>query len=99
MGEIVLTPLIVAELLSGDISPAHRVAIGELLQDFPLHRTPLAHWIEVGNLRRLLRSKGINATIPDAHIAQCALDGNATLFSRDDIFELISRHVPLRLSR
>jgi predicted nucleic acid-binding protein len=94
---LVHSPLVIAELLSGDLTLDRRERIGELLQDYPLHRTPLAHWIDVGNLRRLLASRGINATIPDAHLAQCALDLNATLLTRDDIFLAIASHVPLRL--
>lgn len=53
--------------------------------------------MRVGDLRRLLKSHGINATIPDAHIAQCALDLNATLFTRDDIFPRIANVTSLRL--
>lgn len=96
-GTMVFSPLVVAELLSGDLTAGQRATIGELLQDYGLHRTPLGHWIDVGNLRRLLRGKGINATLPDAHVAQCALDLNATLLTRDDIFLRIAEHTPLRL--
>src|SRR5205085_10796471 len=41
---------------------------------FRSHETPLEHWINVGNLRRALRQAGVSVTIPDAHVAQCALD-------------------------
>lgn len=92
-----LPPLVIAELLSGDLTLAQREVIGELLQDYPVHETPLEHWMNVGKLRRLLRSRGINATIPDAHVAQCALDLDATLLTRDDIFTSIASHTPLRL--
>ncbi len=96
---LVLSPLVIAELLSGDLTVRQRSLIGDLLQDFILHETPLAHWIAVGNLRRLLYSRGVNVTIPDAHIAQCALDLNATLLTRDEIFAQIARHTPLRLGQ
>ena len=92
-----LPPLVVSEVLSGANDPAVRVAIGELLQDVPVHQTPLAHWIDLGNLRRNLRRHGLNVTLPDAHVAQCALDLDATLITRDAIFCLIAEHVPLRL--
>jgi predicted nucleic acid-binding protein len=97
-GTLVLSPLAVAEVLSGDMTPPQRAKVGEMLQDFAVHATPLAHWLAVGDLRRFLRSKGINATIPDAHLAQCALERDAVLLSRDEIFVRIARHVPLRLS-
>lgn len=52
----------------------------------------------VGDLRRNLKLHGLNVTIPDAHIAQCALDRNAPLITRDAIFRRIAEHVPLRLA-
>jgi predicted nucleic acid-binding protein len=55
--------------------------------------------MNVGNLRRMLRAKGINTTIPDAHVAQCAIDLDATLLTRDDIFARIAAHTPLRLGQ
>jgi len=98
-GSVVLPPLVVAELLSGTNTPADRAAIGELLQDIRLHDTPLEHWMRAGELRRMLRSQGVNVSIPDAHVAQCALDMNAIPFSRDEIFVRIARHTSLRLAR
>jgi predicted nucleic acid-binding protein len=96
---LVLSPLVIAELLSGDLTADQRETVGYLLQDFVLHRTPLEHWINVGNLRRLLRSHGINATIPDAHVAQCAIDLDAVLLTRDDVFLQIASRTPLRLDQ
>jgi predicted nucleic acid-binding protein len=97
-GTGVLPPLVVSELISGAQSAdAHR-AIGELLQEAPLHDTPLQHWIAVGELRRRLRSKGLVVSTPDAHIAQCALDRNAILLTRDAIFRRMARHIPLRVA-
>lgn len=96
---VVIPPLVIAELLAGQNSPAQLTAIGELLQEFSLHETPLAHWIDVGFLRRLLRANGINATIPDTHVAQCALDLDAILLTGDAIFTRIAIHTPLRLGQ
>lgn len=97
--DLVISPLVVAEVLSGNITPEQRTTIGEILQDFPVHETPLSHWMAVGNLRRMLRNHGIKATIPDAHLAQCALDLGATLLTRDEIFTRIAAHTPLRLGQ
>jgi len=96
---LVLSPIVIAELLSGDLTFEQREMVGILLQDFPMHPTPLAHWIDLANLRRLLRSRGINATIPDAHVAQCALDLDATLLTGDAIFHDIASHTSLRLGQ
>ena len=98
-GTLILSPLAVAEVLSGNITPEQRAMVGELLQDFAVHPTPLEHWINVGNLRRMLRAKGINATIPDENIAQCAIDLGATLLTRDEIFTRIAAHTSLRLGQ
>ncbi len=96
-GAAILPPIVVAELISGARSAGDRAAIGELLQDAPLHETPLEHWIRVGDLRRRLAAKGVQITIPDAHVAQCALDRDAVLLTRDAVFARIAEHVPLRL--
>ena len=98
-GDLVMSPLVIAEILSGDLAPEARSAFGELLQDYPSHDTPLAHWIAVGELRRMLAKKGVNVTIPDAHVAQCALDLNAMLIAHDDIFTHIAAHTSLRLAQ
>lgn len=98
-GTLVLAPLVIAEVLSGNNTPRQREAIGDLLQEFPLHPTPLSHWMALGALRLALRHHGINVTIPDAHVAQCALDLDATLLTRDDIFLRISAHTSLRLAQ
>lgn len=96
-GAVVLPPIVVAELVSGATTPAQREGIGELLQDAPVHATQLEHWIRVGDLRRMLARKGVNPTVADAHVAQCALDRDAVLLARDGIFAQIAKHTPLRL--
>ena len=96
-GWVVLPPIVVSELISGAATQAQRQAIGNLLQDAPLHQTPLEHWIRVGDLRRKLAQKGLSVTTPDAHVAQCALDLDSTLLSSDAVFTSIAKHVRLRL--
>lgn len=98
-GEIVMSPIVVAELLSAAASPLERERIGDLLQEFVLHRTPLEHWMDCGELRRILAQKGVNVTIPDAHVAQCALDLGAVLYSGDGIFGEIAKHTHLRVRK
>lgn len=95
---VFLPPLVLSEVLSGADDLASRAQIGELLQDVPVHETPLAHWIDLGSLRRNLRRHGLNVTLPDAHVAQCALELDAALMTRDAVFGRIAKHVPLRLA-
>jgi predicted nucleic acid-binding protein len=97
-GTLVLPPLVVSEIVSGDMTLEQRIAFGELLQDAPLHATPLRHWLDVGTLRRELRRQGVNVTLPDAHVAQCALELDALLLTRDAIFGQIALHTRLRLT-
>ena len=97
-GTVVLSPLVVAELVSGALRPEERAAVAELLTELPLHETPLSHWLSVGALRRQLRGKGVSISTPDAHVAQCALDRGALLLSQDEVFTLVARHSRLRFS-
>ena len=96
-GHVVLPPIVVAELVSGARRPRDRAAIARLLEELPLHETPLDHWIRVGELRRQLLERGLSVSTPDAHVAQCALDREAVLLSRDGIFTRIAQVVGLRL--
>ena len=98
-GAAILPPIVISELITGATTQKQRQAIGELLQDAPVHDTPLEHWIRVGDLRRTLAQKGLAVTIPDAHVAQCALDLDAILLSSDGVFNSIAKYVPLRLRR
>ncbi len=96
-GLVVLSPVVVAELVSGAQTPRDRKAIAGLVADFPVHETPLEHWIRVGELRRELKARGISISTPDAHVAQCALDRGAPLLARDRIFPIVARALPLKL--
>ncbi len=98
-GIVVLPPIVVAELVSGARRPRDRAAIADLLGELPLHETPRVHWVHVGELRRNLQDHGVTVSTPDAHVAQCALDRDALLLSRDAVFGRIARHSRLRLER
>ena len=96
-GVVVLPPLVVAELVSGAKRAHERTAIAGLVRELAIHDTPLAHWVRVGELRRLLQDKGVAVSTPDAHVAQCALDRDALLLSRDRIFARIAQACRLRV--
>lgn len=96
-GLVVLPPLVVAELISGARRPADRAGIARLVDELPLHETPLDHWIRVGELRRRLLDRGLSVSTPDAHVAQCALDRDAVLLSKDAVFARIARFSALRV--
>lgn len=96
-GAVVLTPIVVAELVSGTARERDRREISKLVTELPLHETPLAHWVGVGELRRKARAKGLAVSTPDAHVARCALEREALLLSRDAVFPRIARIVPLHV--
>jgi len=95
---VVLAPVVVAELISGARRPRDRAAIADLLTELALHDTPIDHWVRVGELRRDLRDHGVSVSTPDAHVAQCAIDRDAALFSRDAVFRRVARHSRLKLA-
>jgi hypothetical protein len=95
-GLVVLPPLVVAELVSG-VRPGKELrALDLLLRELPVHPTPLEHWLAVGGLRRRLLERGLTVSTPDAHVAQCALELEALLLTRDRVFGRIARHSELR---
>lgn len=96
-GLVVLPPIVVAELISGARRARDRTAIQSLVEELPLHETPLEHWVRVGDLRRRLAGRGVSVSTPDAHVAQCALERGAVLLSRDAIFSRIAEASELRL--
>jgi predicted nucleic acid-binding protein len=67
------------------------------VRELPVHETPLEHWIKVGELRRAARDRGLSVSTPDAHVAQCAIDRDAILLSKDSIFTRLASMTPLRL--
>jgi predicted nucleic acid-binding protein len=59
----------------------------------------VAHWIRVGELRRYRLARGLPVSTPDAHVAQCALDRDATLLSLDASFGRIAQTTALGVRR
>ena len=97
-GLVVVPPIVVAELVSGARSSAHRAALADLLHDLVLHPPTFDHWVRVGALRQSLKDAGIAVSVPDAHVAQCALDRDIPLLTRDEIFLRIAERTELRLA-
>ena len=95
---VILSPIVLAELMSKTRNGSEQNRVADLTNDLILHETPRSHWVAVGELRRTLKNHQIRITIPDAHIAQCAIDENARLLTYDKIFVKISRWSRLRLA-
>ncbi len=98
-GRVVLPPVVAAELLSGRMPPRRRAELRQALHGLLPFPADLAHWFRVGDLRAELAARGVTLSVPDAHVAQCALDLDGELMTEDGIFGLVARHAPLRLVR
>ena len=96
-GRVILAPIVAAELLSAPLSKAERRSLSALLEDLPLHPAPLQHWQSVGALRADLAKKGLSVSTPDAHIAACAIEAKAELWSTDTIFRKMTKVSALKL--
>jgi hypothetical protein len=96
-GRIHLPPIVAAELLSSRLNQQDRMRLEDFLKELPLCETPFQHWSRVGELRATLAIQGLNASTPDAHVAQCALDLDGYLVSEDAIFKKISALTSLKV--
>jgi len=96
-GRVVLSPIVLAELMSGPQNKSEERKLQDFLSELPLHQTPLEHWVAVGRLRHRLAKLGFKTSIPDTHIAQCTLDLEGYLLSQDQIFTKVANRIGLRL--
>lgn len=94
---VILSPLVLAELLSGVRNHREKNQLIDFLSELKLADTSFEHWKKVGDLRNGLAKAGINVSIPDAHIAQCSLDADGYLMSHDKIFNKIATRTKLKL--
>lgn len=97
-GSIIVTAVVAIELTSGARNREEQMVIEDLLADLPLHDCSFHHCARAGELRRTLRAKGISVSTLDAQVAQCAIDRDAPLLTRDAIFWKIAAHTKLRLA-
>lgn len=96
-GRVVLSPVVLAELMSGARNKREETQLRDFLLELPLHETSEEHWIQVGLLRHQLSKQGFETSIPDAHVAQCARDLEGYLLTRDQIFEKIASMAGIKL--
>jgi predicted nucleic acid-binding protein len=85
-GDVVLAPIVAAELGSAPLAAEERRKLDEFLRELPLAPTPLDHWLRVGLLRASAARKGLTVSTPDAHVAQVALDLGGAVWSDDQVF-------------
>ena len=90
--------VVVTELTSGARSREEQFAIEDLLADLPMHEGSFHHSARAGELRRSLRANGLSVSSLDAQIAQCALDRDVQLLTRDAVFWKIAAQTKLKLA-
>ena len=96
-GLVVLPPLVIAELVAGARRAGEREQLEAALADLPMCDCQRSHWARAGALRARALAHGVSLSTPDAHIAQCALDLEATLLTRDTVFAQLAKLCPLKL--
>lgn len=95
---IVVPPAVVTELTSGARTREEFMVIEDLLADLPMHEPTFHHFSRAGDLRRVLRGTGLSVSAADAQVAQCAIDRDALLITRDAVFWKIAARTKLRLA-
>jgi predicted nucleic acid-binding protein len=91
------TGLVVQELLQGFLGPKARTAILGRFAWLPLLVPDRTDHAEAADLRNTCRRKGIQVGTIDALLAQLCRRHKLMMLSTDRDFELLARHVDLRL--
>jgi predicted nucleic acid-binding protein len=87
-------PVVLMELLSDHTLSEHTV---RFLRKVPQLDILEGYWERAGELRASLRRRGLKAHVADTLIAQCCLDHDVPLITRDRDFRHFARHAGLRL--
>jgi predicted nucleic acid-binding protein len=90
----VLPPVVVTELLS---DPVTRRELSALIHAVPTLEVFNGYWERAGELRALLRRRGLKARLGDTLIAQSCIDCQVSLVTRDRDFRNFALYAGLRL--
>ena len=78
--QVLMLPVVLTELLSEPKLPS---GLGETLPEIPLVEVKAGYWQRAGTLRAKVLAKRRKARLGDALIAQCCIDQNVPLLTRD----------------
>ncbi|MGB2603503.1 MAG: PIN domain-containing protein [Candidatus Sulfotelmatobacter sp.] len=81
--QVVMVPVVLTELLS---DPRLPVEVAETLLQIPMLDVAQGYWRRAGVLRAKVLSRRRKARLRDALIAQCCIDSNIGLITRDGDF-------------
>ena len=91
---LLMPPPVLSELLSKpDVSQ-----IEALLANVPLMEIMDGFWDRAGRNRRVLRLQGLKAALADSLIAQCCIDADVPLITRDRDYRHFERWCGLKLA-
>jgi predicted nucleic acid-binding protein len=85
--QAVMVPVVLTELVSDPDLPPE---VGAALLDLPLIEIRAGYWQRAGRLRAKVLALGRRARLGDALIAQCCIDEEVPLLTRDHDFGVFS---------
>ena len=94
VGNIVLPPLVLTELLSDHKLP---IEISKIMTELPILEIKNGYWERAGGLRAKILAKKLKARIADTLIAQSCLDNKVGLITRDGDFRKFAELASLKL--
>lgn len=90
--QVVMPPPVLTELLS---DPALSPSVAKTLLELPLIASKDGFWHRAGSLRAKALARKRKARLGDALIAQCCIDADISLITRDGDFKAFSHAVNL----
>jgi predicted nucleic acid-binding protein len=85
--QVVMPPPVLTELLS---DPELSASVAQTLQELPLVALKDGFWLRAGRLRAKVLARKRKARLGDALIAQCCIDADIALITRDSDFKAFS---------
>ena len=92
--QLALPPVVQFEMFSGVFPTAHR----NLIRNATLLDLQPGYWQRAGLMRLGLRKRGLKAKAADCLIAQCCIDADVSLITRDRDFRHFADHCGLKLA-
>jgi predicted nucleic acid-binding protein len=93
--ELVLPPIVLAEVLSDPKLPSGHFA---LLEALPLLAIDDGYWSRAARTRAKVLARNLRARLADALIAQSCIDHDVALIARDADFRHFARYCGLKLA-
>ncbi|WP_339914576.1 PIN domain-containing protein [uncultured Brevundimonas sp.] len=92
--QLSLPPIVQFEIFSGAVPATHR----DLIANATLLELQPGYWQRAGLMRLALQKRGLKARAADCLIAQCCIDADVSLITRDRDFRHFATHCGLKLA-